>query len=45
MPVKIIYFKEGGSVKRLLPERYLELGRVLNMIGFDMNIFAEPRAP
>jgi transposase len=45
MPVKIIYFKEGGSVKRLLPERYLALGRVLSMIGFDMTIFTEPRAP
>ncbi|MDK2901750.1 MAG: hypothetical protein PWR14_654 [Thermosediminibacterales bacterium] len=45
MPVKIIYFKEGSTVRRLLPERYLELGRVLSMIGFDMDIFTEPRAP
>jgi hypothetical protein len=26
IPVKIIYFKEGGSVNRLLPERYQNLG-------------------
>ncbi|NPV43396.1 MAG: hypothetical protein HPY70_05370 [Firmicutes bacterium] len=39
-----IYFKEGGSVKRFLPERYLELSRVLSMIGFDLSIFTEPRA-
>lgn len=42
---KIIYIKEGSFVKRLLPDRYLELDRVLKMIGFEMDIFTKPRAP
>jgi len=44
-PVKIIYFKEGGIVKRFLPKRYFELSRALRMIGFEMDIFIKPRAP
>ncbi len=43
-PVKIVYIKEGNSVKRFLPERYLKLKRALNMLGFEMNIFTEPRS-
>ncbi len=42
---KIIYIKENGSVKRILPDRYFELDRVLKMIGFEMDIFTKPRAP
>ncbi|NLX92210.1 MAG: IS1634 family transposase [Firmicutes bacterium] len=44
-PVKIIYIKEGGAVKRFLPERYYELSRALKMIGFEMEIFINPRSP
>jgi transposase len=45
-PVKILYIKEEGTVKRYLPERYCrDLGRALGMIGFRMEIFTEPRAP
>jgi len=44
-PVKIVYIKEGGIVKRFLPERYLELSRALRMVGFEMEIFTKPRSP
>jgi transposase len=44
-PVKIVYIKEGGIVKRFLPERYLELSRAMKMIGFKMEIFIKPRSP
>jgi len=44
-PVKIVYIKENGNVKRFLPERYRELSRALRMIGFEMEIFTMPRAP
>lgn len=43
--VKIIYVKEGGVVKRYLPERYNKLKRALEMIGFKMDIFTRPRPP
>ena len=44
-PVKIVYIKEDGAVKRFLPERYYELSRALKMIGFEMEIFINPRSP
>jgi len=44
-PVKIVYIKEGGTIKRFLPERYLELSRAMKMIGFEMEIFIKPRPP
>lgn len=44
-PVKIVYAKEDGTVKRFLPERYLKLSRALKMIGFEMDIFIKPRSP
>lgn len=44
-PVKIVYIKEGGSVKRFLPERYLELNRAIKLIGFDMEIYIKTRSP
>lgn len=44
-PVKIVYIKEDGTVKRILPSRYLELTRAMNMIGFEMEIFTKPRSP
>ena len=43
--VKVVYIKDNGFVKRILPDRYYALERVLNMIGFDMSIYTEPRAP
>lgn len=44
-PVKIVYIKEGDTVKRFLPKRYLELNRAMKMIGFEMEIFIRPRSP
>ena len=44
-PVKIVYIREKGAVKRFLPERYYELSRALKMIGFEMEIFINPRSP
>jgi len=44
-PVKIVYIKEGGTVKRFLPERYLKLSRALRIVGFEMEIFTKPRSP
>ncbi len=41
-PVKIVYIKEEGTVKRFLPKRYLELERALKMIGFNTDIFVKP---
>jgi len=44
-PVKIVYVKEGGKVKRFLPERYLELNRAIQMIGLKIEIYIKPRSP
>jgi len=41
-PVKIVYIKDGGTVKRFLPERYLELNRAMQLIGLEMEIFIKP---
>ncbi len=42
-PIKIIYMKEDGIIKRVLPERYNYLRRVIKLIGFDMNIYTTPK--
>ena len=44
-PVKIVYIKEQGPAKRFLPDRFLELERAIQMLGFSMDIFIKPRAP
>jgi len=44
-PVKILYFKEGCTIKRYLPERYNYLARAVKLIGFDMDVFIRPRSP
>lgn len=44
--VKIIYIQENGSLKRVLPDRFrYDLNRVLNLLGFDAEIFVQPRPP
>jgi len=40
--IKIIWLNDGKSIKRQLPKRYLELNRVLKMVGFDFDIFTSP---
>ena len=40
--VKILWLKEHGSVKRHLPDRYNNLSRAVQLIGFDMDIFTSP---
>ncbi len=44
-PVKIVYIEEEDGAKRFLLKRYLELERVLKMIGFDLDIFVKPNHP
>ena len=40
--VKILKIDEGGFVKRIIPNRYLKLQRLLGFAGFDMSIYQAP---
>ncbi|OPL10286.1 MAG: hypothetical protein AVO34_11385 [Firmicutes bacterium ML8_F2] len=40
--IKIMWLIDGKSVQRQLPKRYRQLQRVLNMAGFDFDIFTSP---
>jgi len=41
-PIKIMWLSDGKSLQRELPKRYRELTRLLNMAGFDFDIFTSP---
>jgi len=41
-PVKILKINDSGSMKRVIPKRYLDLQRLLGFAGFDMGIYQGP---
>ena len=41
-PVKILKINDSGSMKRVIPKRYLNLQRLLSFAGFDMSIYQAP---
>lgn len=45
-PAKILCVKEGRVVvKRILPENYHRLARVLNLIGLSLDVYVRRRGP
>ena len=40
--IKVLWLNDGQSIERQLPQRYSKLRRVLNMAGFDLDIFTSP---
>ncbi len=41
-PLKILKINDSGSMKRVIPKRYLDLQRLLRFAGFDMSIYQAP---